>query len=201
MCNKKEHAEHTRELVEKMASKHRGVLAEIIAPVEEMSENLSKAEANIVSTQEKIKEQASEIDQEIDKQHYEQLQKLNEDHKQLKQQLHNAVLWKEKALIKQLKDVKSVQNELVKLTELKEDLEKTPDCKVLFTGKQDVESHIEKVSNQYKALKTSPVEYDSLEFVPANTCTRLLGDLFTSANPHTSEVVDLPTTPYTVAAK
>ena len=72
-ATKREHAEHTHELVEKMASKHRAVLADIIAPVEEMSENLSKAEANIVSTQEKIKEQASEIDQEIDKYYVENL--------------------------------------------------------------------------------------------------------------------------------
>jgi len=195
-ATKKEHAEHTHELVEKMASKHRSMLAKMIAPVEEMSKNLSKAEANIVSTQEKIKQQASEIDQEIDKCYVEQLQKLNERHKQLKKQLHDAVSQKEEALNEQLKDMKSVQDELVKLTELSESLEKTPDRKILSTRQNNVESHIEKVSNQYKTLNTQPVVYDTLEFVPAKTCTCLLGNLFISANPHTSEVMNLQNIAY-----
>ena len=193
-ATKKEHAEHTHELVEKMASKHRGILAEIITPVEEMSKSLSKAEANIVSTQEKIKEQASEIDQEIDKCYYEQLRKLNEHHKQLKEQLHDAVSQKETALKEQLQDMKSVQDELVKLAKLREGLEKTSDRKILSTKKQDIESCIQKVSKQYKKLNTQPVVYDTLEFIAIKTCTSLLGNLFTSANPNTSKVIDLPGT-------
>ena len=55
------------DIVEKTASEHRNMLMKIITPVEEMSENLSNAEANSVSTQEMIQEQASEIDHEIDK--------------------------------------------------------------------------------------------------------------------------------------
>ena len=74
-CTVKDHIGHTHDIVKKAASEHRNMLMKIIAPVEEMSENLSKAEANIVSTQEKIKEQASEIDpsQQIDKCYAEQL--------------------------------------------------------------------------------------------------------------------------------
>ena len=83
-CTVKDHGGHTHDIVEKTAAEHRNMLMKIIAPVEEMSENLSKAEANIVSTQEKIKEQASEIDQEIDKCYVEQLKELNKHHKQLK---------------------------------------------------------------------------------------------------------------------
>ena len=157
----------------------RGVLADIIAPVEEMSRNLSKAEANIVSTQEKIKEQANEIDQEIDKCYYEQLQELNKHHKQLKKQLNDAVSEKEKALKEQLNDVTSLQDELNNVKEL-------------ATKKHDVETRMQKVSEQYKGLHTQPVEYDNFEFVPAKSYSFLLGNLFTSANPHTAEVIDLP---------
>ena len=189
---KKEHAEHAHELVEKMASKHRSVLAEIIAPVEEMSENLSKAEANIVSTQEKIKEQASEIDQEIDKCYVEQLQELNKHHQHLKKQLCDAVSQKEDALNKQIKDITSLQDKLTGIKKLHEGLEKTPDRKVFSTKKQDVEISMEKVSEQYKNINTEPVEYDNFEFVPAKYYSFLLGDLFTFANPHTSEVINLP---------
>ena len=191
-CTVKDHVGHTHDIVEKTASEHRNVLRKIITPVDEMIENLSKAEANIVSTQEKIKEQANEIDQEIDKCYVEQLQELNKHHKQLKKQLNDAVSEKEKALKEQLNDVTSLQDELKNVKEIREGLEKTPDHKIFSTKKQDVESRIQKVSEQYKSLNTQPVEYDNFEFVPAKSYSFLLGNLFTFANPHTSEVIDLP---------
>ena len=191
-CTVKDHVGHTHDIVEKTASEHRNMLMKIIAPVEEMSENLSKAEANIVSTQEKIKEQASEIDQEIDKCYVEQLHKLNEHYKQLKKQLRDAVSHKEDALKEQLKDVTSLQDELKGTKKLQEGLEKTTDRKVLSTKKQDIEIHMQKVSKRYKNLNTEPVEYDNFEFVPAESYSFLLGHLFTFANPHTSEVTNLP---------
>ena len=110
-CTVKDHVGHAYHTVEIIASEYRNMLMKIIAPVEEMIENLSKAEAHIISTQKKIKEQAGEIDQ-INKCHVEQLQKLNEHHKQLKKQLHDAVLEKENELKEQLKDVASLQVEL-----------------------------------------------------------------------------------------
>ena len=191
-CTVKDHVGHSHDIVEKTASEHRNVLMNIITPVEEMSKNLSKAEANIVSTQEKIKEQASEIDQEIDKCYVEQLQELNKHHKQLKKQLQDAVSEKEKALKEQLNDVTALQDELTGIKELREGLEKTPDHKVFSTKKQDVETCMQKVSEQYKSLNTQPVEYDNFEFVPAKSYSFLLGNLFTFANPHTSEVNHLP---------
>ena len=191
-CTVKDHVGHTHDIVEKTASEHRNMLMKIIAPVEEMSENLSKTESNIVSTQEKIKEQASEIDQEIDKCYVEQLKELNEHHKQLKKQLRDAVSQKEDALKEQLKDITSLQDEIKGMKKLQEGLEKTTDRKILSTKKQDIEIHMQKVSEWYKNLNTEPVEYDNFEFVPAESYSFLLGHLFTFANPYTSEVINLP---------
>ena len=162
--------------------------------VEEMSKNLSKAEANIVSAQQKTKEQANKIGQQIDKCYYQQLQKLNEHHKQLKDELNDAVSQQEKALKEQLNDVTSLQDELKNVKELREGLEKITDREIFSTKKQDVETRMQKVSEQYKSLNTQPVEYDNFEFVPTETYSFLLGDLFTFANvnPHTSEVINLP---------
>ena len=200
-CTVKDHVGHTHDIVEKTASEHRNVLRKIITPVDEMIENLSKAEANIVSTQEKIKEQANEIDQEIDKCYVEQLQELNKHHKQLKKQLNDAVSEKEKALNEQLNDVTSLQDELKNVEELREGLEKTPDHKIFSTKEQDVETRMQKVSERYNSLNTQPVEYDNFEFVPAKSYTFLLGNLFTFANPHTSEVIDLLGIAHTVSTR
>ena len=191
-CTVKDHVGHTHDIVEKTASEHRNMLMKTIAPVEEMSENLSKAEANIVSSQEKIKEQATEIDQEIDKCYVEQLNQLNKHHRELKKQLRGAVSQKEDALNKQLKYVTSLQDEIKDIKKLREGLEKTSDHKVLSTKKQDMEIHVQKVSEWYKNVNREPVEYDNFEFVPAESYSFLLGHLFTFANPHTSEVINLP---------
>ena len=55
-----------------------------------------------------------------------------------------------------------------------------------------MESRKQKVSEQYKNVNTEPVEYDNFEFVPAESYSFLLGHLFTVANHHTSEVINLP---------
>lgn len=121
-----------------------------------MSKSLSKAESNIFSTQEKVKEQASKVDQETDKSYEEQLQKLNEHryHKQLKKQSHNAVSQKERALKEQLQDVTALQNEVVGIKEFCEGLVNTPDHKILSTKfqLQDIEIHMQKVSEQYRNI-------------------------------------------------
>ena len=188
-CTVKDHAGHTHDIVEKTASEHRNVLRKIITPVDEMIENLSKAEANIVSTQEKIKEQANEIDQEIDKCYYEQLKELNKRHKQLKEQLHNAVLRKDEALKKQFEEMKSVQDELVGLKELREELEKTSDCKVLSKKQQDVEDQLKKVSDRHNNLTTLPVESYTMTFNPSKEPCVQLGHLCTNL---TAEVPLMP---------
>ena len=48
---------------------------------------------------------------------------------------------------------------------------------------------MQKVSEQYRNLNTEPMEYDNFEFVAATSCSFPLGNLFTFANPHTSEIV------------
>jgi len=190
-CTAKDHVGHTYDSVQKTASEHRIILLEITAPVEGINNNLSEAEDDIICMQEKVKEQAIEIDQQIDKCYGEQIEKLNEQCKQLKKQLQDAVSQKGKTLKKQLKCVKLLQSELMDIKELREGLEKTPDHKVLSTKEQHVKSHMEKVINQFANLNTQPMEYDNLEFVPKKS-SFLLGDLFTFANPHTSEITNLP---------
>ena len=61
----------------------------------------------------------------------------------------------------------------------------------MSTKKQDMEIHMQKVSELYKNLNTEPVEYDNFEFVPAASYSFQLGHLFTFANPHTSEIINL----------
>ena len=188
-CTVRDHVGHTHDIVEKTASEHRNMLRKIITPVDDMIGNLSKAEANIVSTQEKIKEQANEIDQEIDKCYVKQLKGLNECHKQLKEQLHNAVSRKEDALKEQLEEMKSVQEELVGMKGLREDLEKTPDRKVLSKKQEDIENEVKRVSDRYENLSIVPVESYTMAFNPSKESRVQLGHLCTDL---TAEISFMP---------
>ena len=188
-CTVRDHVGHTHDIVEKTASEHRNMLRKIITPVDDMIGNLSKAEANIVSTQKKIKEQASEIDQEIDKSYDEQLKELNEHHKWLKEQLCRAVSRKEDALKEQLEEMKSVQEELVSIKGLREDLEKTPDRKVLSKKQEDVEKEVKRVSDRYENLSTVPVESYTMAFNPSKESHVQLGYLCTDL---TAEISFMP---------
>ncbi|XP_065889262.1 E3 ubiquitin-protein ligase TRIM71-like [Dysidea avara] len=191
-CSVKEHVEHTHDTVVISANKHRNELAKTIASVDEMSEKLSKAEEAIIAMRDKIQKQVTEVDEMIDKCYTEQLTKLNEHHQQLKKKLQDEISQKEIALATQLRGVKSVQDQLANMKKQREGLEKTTDLKVLSKKKEDIEKSMKEVSDKYKTLNTLPVETDSIEFVPVNNPNLLLGHLFTSAYPHTSEVVDLP---------
>ncbi|XP_065889227.1 E3 ubiquitin-protein ligase TRIM71-like isoform X2 [Dysidea avara] len=188
LCSVVEHVEHTYDTVVISASKYRNELTKLIAPVETMSEKLSKAEKNLISMKHKILKQVKEINEMIDNCYTEQLTKLNEHHQQLKKQLQDELSQKEMKLTTQLEDIKSVQVQLANMKKL----ENIPDHKLLSKKKEDIEKSMKEVSDKYKTLNTLPIKTDSIEFVPVDNPNLLLGQLFTSAHPHTSEVVDLP---------
>jgi len=156
---------------------------EMVAPIEKMSELWSKTEEAIMSMKGKVQKQVKEVDEMIDKCYIEQLSKLNKHHQQLKKQLQDELSRKNIALTTQLEGIKSVQDNVKKEHE---GLQKFSDCTVL-SKKKDLE---QEVSDKYKTL--NPVETDSIEFVAVSNPNPLLGHLFTSAHPRTSEVVDLP---------
>ncbi|XP_065888539.1 E3 ubiquitin-protein ligase TRIM71-like [Dysidea avara] len=188
----KDHVGHTFDMIESAAVKHRNELTDIIAPVDEMSTSLTKTKKDIINMKSKLENQAKKAIKMIDRCYAEQLTKLNEHHQQLKKQLQDELSQKEEALTTQLEDIKSVQDQLANIKKQREGLERTTDRKVLSKKKEDIEKSMKEVSDKYKTLNTLPVETDSIQFVPVNNPNILLGHLFTSAYPHTSEVVDFP---------
>ncbi|XP_065889278.1 E3 ubiquitin-protein ligase TRIM45-like [Dysidea avara] len=149
-CTVKDHVGHTHDIVEVTATKHRNELTKMIAPIEKMSENLSKAEETIMTMKDKIQKQVTLVDDMIDKCYTEQLTKLNEHHQELKKQLQDELSQKEIALTTQLEDIKSVQDQLANMKKQREGLEKTTDRKVLSTKKEDIEKSMKEVVTSTK---------------------------------------------------
>ena len=110
---------------------------------------------------------------------------------QLKQQAHNAVSEKEKALTVQLEEVEYAQAEVVSMKELKDAIEKSSDQEALSAKKQVID-RMQQITEKFNKLNTEPVQSATMEFVPTEESFPQFGQLFTHVDPDASEVVNLP---------
>ena len=190
-CTVKDHNGHNHDTVKKMATKHRNDLKEVTAPVDGMIRDLSEAHDNINKMGKKIRQQGDEVDKKID-QHYDELiQKLMKQKEQLKQQAHDAVSQKEKALRVQLEEVEYAQAEVLSMKELKDAIEKSSDQEALSAKKQVID-RMQQITDKFNKLNTDPLQSATMEFVPSKESFPQFGQLFTHIDPGACEVVNLP---------
>ena len=190
-CTVKGHNGHNHDTVNNMATKHRNELKEVTAPVDEMIRDLSEAHDNIDKMGKKIRRQGDEVDKKIDQQYDELVQKLMKQKEQLKQQAHDAVSQKEKALRVQLGEVEYAQAEVLSMKELKDAIEKSSDQEALSAKKQVI-NRMQQITDKFNKLNTDPVQSATMEFVPSKESFPQFGQLFTYIDPGACEVVNLP---------
>ena len=190
-CTVKKHNGHHHDSVKQMATKHRNELKKITDPVEGMIKNLSEAHDNIEKMKKKIRRRGEEVDKKIDRYYDEQIEKLMKQKDEVKQQAHDAVSPKEKAVTTQLEEVTLMQAELTSMKELNDALEQSSDQEALSAKKQ-VSDRVQQLTDKYKKLNTQPVEPAAMDFVPTKDPFPLFGHLYAYVNPHNSEVINLP---------
>ena len=190
-CTVKEHNGHNHDTVKKMATKHRDELNEVTAPVDKMIRDLSEAHDNIDKMKKKVRQQGDEVDKKID-QHYNELAKqLMEQKEQLKQQAHDAVSQKEKALTVQQEEVEYAQAEVLSMKELKDAIEKSSDQEALSAKKQ-LSDRMWQITDKFNKLNTDPLQSATMKFVPSKESFPQFGQLLTRIDPIACEVVNLP---------
>ena len=190
-CTVKEHNGHNHDTVKKMATKHRNELKDVTTPVDEMIRNLSEAHDNIDKMKKKIRRQGDEVDKKIDQHYNELVQKLMKQKEQVKQQAHDAVSQKEKALTVQLEEVEYAQAEVFSMKELKDAIEKSSDQEALSAKKQVID-RMQQITDKFNKLNTDPLQSATMEFVPSKESFPQFGQLFTHIDPGACEVVNLP---------
>ena len=164
-CTVKDHNGHDHDTVKKMVGKHRQELKKITAPVEEMIRGLSDTHDNIENTRKKIRQQGDEVNKKIN-QHYDGvIQKLMEQKEQLKQQVHDTVSQKVKAVTTQLEEVEYAQAEVLSMKELNDAVEKSPDQEILSVKKQVID-RMQKITDKCRKVNLPPVQQATMEFVP-----------------------------------
>ena len=189
-CTVKDHSSHNHDTVKKMVGKHREELKKVTAPVEEMIRGLSDTHDDIEKMRKKIRQQGDEVNKKIDQHYYRVIQKLMEQKEQLKQQVHDTVSQKEKAVTTQLEEVECAQAEVLSMKELNDAVEKSSDQEVLSVKKQVID-RMQQITDKYKKVNILPVQQAIMEFVPTKEALPQFG-LFCSVDPHNCEVVDLP---------
>ena len=182
-CTVTKHNGHNHGSVKQMATKHRKELKKITDPVEGMMKNLSEANDNIEKMMKKTRRRGEEVDKKIDRYYDELLQKLMKQKDEVKQQAHDAISQKEKAMITQLDEVTSMQAKLMSMKELTDALEQSSDQEALSAKRE--------LTNAYKKVNIQPVESAVMDFVPTKEPFPVFGHLYAYVNPHTSEVINL----------
>ena len=190
-CTVKKHNGHDHDSVKQMATKHRNELKKITDPVEGMIKNLSEANDNIEKMMKKTRRRGEEVDKKIDRYYDKLLQMMMKQKDEVKQQAHDTISQKEKAMITQLDEVTSMQAKLMSMKELTDALEQSSDQEAL-SAKREVTNRVQQLTNAYKKVNIQPVESAAMDFVPTKDPFPVFGHLYAYVNPHTSEVINLP---------
>ena len=189
-CTVKDHIGHNHDTVKKMVGKHRQELKKITVPVEEMIRGLSDTHDNIEEMRNKIRQQGDKVNKKID-QHYDRvIQKLMEQKELLKQQVHDTVSQKVKAVTTQLEEVEYAQAEVLSMKELNDAVEKSSDQEILSVKKQVID-RMQQITDKYRKVNLPPVQRATMEFVPTKEPIPQFGSVY-SVDPHNCKVADIP---------
>jgi len=192
-CTVKDHVGHNHDTVKKMAIKPRKKMKEVTAPLEDMIKSLSKARDNVDKEGNNIRKLGDRVDKMIDQYYNGLLQKMMEQKEQLKQQLHNIMTQKEKAVTLQLETVELAQAEVMSMKELKDSVENSSDQEALLVQGQVIE-RMQQLVTKFKQLNTKPVQLATMDLVPTREPFPQFASLCSTAtpDPYNCEVADLP---------
>ena len=192
-CAVKDHNGHNHDTVENMIDKHRQELKKITAPVEEIIEALSDTHDNIEMMRKKIRQQGNEVNKNIDQYYDGVIQKLMKQKEQLKQQVHDTVSQKVKAVTTQLEEVEYVQAEALSMKELNDAMEKSSDQEVLSVKKQVIDC-MQQINKKHERVNLPPVQQPTMEFIHINKALPQFGFVCStnSPDPYNCNIVDLP---------
>ena len=192
-CKEKHNGEdnHNLGIIEEIASKRRSMLAEVAVPLGSNSETLSQIEAELVTAQKKLEEQLTKLQQSIDNQYEAQFEKLKERHDILKKELLDVVSQQKSVLVAHLEEVKSTQNEVIRVKKLFDDLQTTSDQKVISTKEQIMESQVQKITNQCNKLSSRPIRFGLGE----DKLSAYIDGLEIKGNPFSIDVISSQDTP------
>ena len=162
-----EHEDHKYDVVKKVASKYQDELKEVTASIEVMMKDISKVHASIEDVRIEIQQQGDEISKQIDLCYDEVIEKLLEQKQQVKQQVNDTILQKEKALERQLNKVMDAQEDILNIKRIRDTIQANSDQEALALHDQLVDSLVT-LTEKFEKLGQEPIESANITVTPAN---------------------------------
>ena len=188
-CAREDHNGHRHDSVEKLAGKHRQELKKVTDPVHQMMRKLSDACENFDKIRNKIRQQRDEVNKKIDKHYDEVIQKLTEQKEQLKQQVHDTVSQKVKAVTTQLEEVEHLQEVVRETKELNDAVENSSDQEAL-SQKKRVMDCMQQTADKYSKVNLKPIPQATVEFAVTEGPLPQLG-MLCSVDPNNCEIINI----------
>ena len=152
-----EHKDHKCDVVKKFANECQNTLKELAASIEVMMEDFSKTCVAIDDMRTAIRQQGDEISKEIDLYYDEVVQKLLKQKEQVKQQVFDTVLQKQKVLTMQLEEVMSTQERTLNMKKVRDALQTKSDLEAV-SAKHYLMYFMKNLSEKCKEVGTGPIE-------------------------------------------
>ena len=162
-----EHEDHKYDVVKKFADKYKKELKEIASSVDITIKNLSKLHDSIGDVRAAIRQQGDEISKEIDLYYDEAFKKLLEQKEKVKQQVHDMLSQKEKAMMGQLEEVICTQEDIVDIGRIRDAIEENSDQEVV-SAKYQLMYSMKRLKERCKEMGTGPIESANIKVTPAN---------------------------------
>ena len=162
-----EHEDHKYDVVKKFANKYQNNLEEVTATVKVIFEDLSKLSDSIEDVRTTIKQQGEKISEEVDLYYDEVIEKLLEQKEQVKQQVHNTMLQKEKAITRQLEEVIHTREDILNVKRIRDAIQESSDQEMVFASNQLVYSLL-RLTEKCEKIGHEPIESANIKITPAN---------------------------------
>ena len=184
-----EHEDHKYDVVKKFADKYKSELKKIIASIEVMIEDVSEFHDSIEDMRTTIRQQGDEISEEVDLYYDEVIEKLLKQKEQVKQQIRDTILQKEKALTEQQEELICIQEDILNVKEMRDSLQESSDQEDLSASNQLAYSLV-RLTEKCVRLGTGPIESANIKVTPVNDPLPQVVKHFATIDSLSFEVID-----------
>ena len=153
--------------VKKIADKYQDELKKVTVSLELIIKDLSKLHNSIEQERRKIKQQADEINKEIDIYYNEVIEKLLVQKEQVKQQVRDTMLQKEKAVTEQMEEMMDTEEDILNLKRIRDAIQENSIQEVISATDQIFCSSV-RLMKRFKQLGYEPIESANIQVIAGN---------------------------------
>ena len=163
----REHEDCQCDVVKKLADKYQDELKQVTVSLELRIKDLSKLCHSIGAVRKTIKQQADEITEEIDLCYDDVIEKLLVQKEQVKQQVRNTVLQKEKAITEQMEEIMDIEEDILDVKRIRDAIQEYSVQEVISATDQIFCSSV-RLIQRFEKLGYEPIESANIKVIADN---------------------------------